>query len=67
MLYSEGCPGGEASARVLREALSETAPGTEVQTVELSSRAFFGPKSHPTVGMVCAALRERGVGSVAGR
>jgi hypothetical protein len=26
-----------------------------------------GPKSHPTVGMVRDALRERGVGSVAGR
>ena len=41
VLYSEGCPGGEAAAKILREVLSETAPGTEVEVVELSSRAFF--------------------------
>ena len=105
MLYSEGCPRGGGSARALREALSETTPGPEIQTIELSSRAFFelgtpgsstilvdgrdlfvpgegpsaaasccrlyatpeGPRSHPTVGMVRDALRERGVISVAGR
>lgn len=99
VLYSEGCPGGEASARVLREVLSETAPETEVETVELSSQAFFelgtrgsptilvdgrdlfpatsdpsvaasccrlyatpdGPRSHPTAGMVRAALERSGV------
>jgi len=40
VLYSEGCPGGEASVRLLREALAQTAPGTEVEAVELSSQAF---------------------------
>lgn len=51
MLYSEGCSGGEASAGVLREVLSETAPGTEIETVELSSRAFFelGTPGSPTI------------------
>ncbi len=51
VLYSEGCPGGEASATVLREVLSETALGTEIETVELSSRAFFelGTPGSPTI------------------
>ncbi len=51
MLYSEGCPGGEASAGVLREVLSEMAPGTEVEMVELSSRLFFelGTPGSPTI------------------
>jgi hypothetical protein len=104
VLYAEGCPGGEASAGVLREVLSRTVPGTEIEMVELASRAFFelgtpgsptilvdgrdlflpgdspsaaacccrlystpeGPKRHPAGGMVREALRERGVGSIAG-
>jgi hypothetical protein len=51
MLYSEDCPGGEASAGVLRRVLSETAPGTEIEMVELSSRAFFelGTPGSPTI------------------
>ncbi len=51
VLYSEGCPGGEAAAGVLREVLSGTAPGTEIETVELSSRAFFelGTPGSPTI------------------
>jgi len=51
VLYSEGCPGGEASAKVLREVLSEAAPGTEVELVELSSQAFFelGTPGSPTI------------------
>ena len=51
MLYSEGCPGGEASARALREVLSGTAPGPEIQAIELSSRAFFelGAPGSPTI------------------
>jgi hypothetical protein len=39
VLYSEGWPGGAASTRVLREVFSETAPGTEIEMDELSSRA----------------------------
>jgi hypothetical protein len=51
VLYSEGCPGGEASAGVLREVLSEMAPGTEVEMTELSSPAFFelGAPGSPTI------------------
>jgi hypothetical protein len=51
VLYSEGCPEGEASPEVLREVLSETAPGTGVEMAELSSRTFFelGTPGSPTI------------------
>ncbi|MBA2714807.1 MAG: thioredoxin family protein [Rubrobacteraceae bacterium] len=51
VLYFEGCPGGEASGEVLREVLSEVAPGIEVEMVELPAREFgdLGTPGSPTI------------------
>ena len=51
MLYSEGCPGGTASADVLREVLSRVAPGTAVEPVEFPVERLheLGMPGSPTI------------------
>ena len=51
VLYSEGCPGGTASADVLRGVLSRVAPGTAVEPVELPAERLheLGMPGSPTI------------------
>lgn len=51
VLYSEGCPGGLVSGDILREAVSEVAPKTEVEVVELPQEEFrrLGTPGSPTI------------------
>lgn len=51
VLYFEGCPGGEVSGRILREAVSGISPGTEVEVAELPLEEFrrLGTPGSPTI------------------
>jgi len=51
VLFSEGCPGGEASVEILREVLSEMAHEAGVELVKLSVQEFgdLGTPGSPTI------------------
>ena len=51
VLFSEGCPGGEASVEILREVLSEMAYEAKVEFVKLPVQEFgdLGTPGSPTI------------------